>query len=111
MIGRVQVGDDGELVGVEERDGIVRVPEHVIYRAFQSETVLLNLKTGQYHGLNATGGRMLELLRETGSTEATAERIADEYGVPLAEVRTDLSAFCSDLAARGLIEMDEPSGG
>lgn len=33
------------------------VPDHVVYRAFVDETVVLNLDTGRYHGLNAVGGR------------------------------------------------------
>ena len=42
----------------------VRIPKHVVFRSFGSETVLLNLSTGQYHGLRGTGGRMLEVLAE-----------------------------------------------
>jgi hypothetical protein len=39
-----------------------RVPEHVVYRTFVNETVVLNLETGAYHGLNPVGGRMLAAL-------------------------------------------------
>jgi hypothetical protein len=28
----------------------VRLPEHVVYRSFEAETVLLNLRTGEYYG-------------------------------------------------------------
>ena len=33
---------------------VVRVPEHVVYRDFAEQTVVLNLRTGRYHGLNET---------------------------------------------------------
>ena len=33
------------------------VPEHVVYRTFVSETVVLNLQSGHYHGINTSGGR------------------------------------------------------
>lgn len=89
----------------------VRVPEHVVYRAFEGETVLLNLQTGQYHGLNPTGGRMLELLAATGSVDETADAMAEEFGVPVDEVSSDIEGFCADLAARGLIIRDERDGG
>ena len=42
-------------------DAHASVPQHVVYRRFAAETVVLNLETGTYHGLNATGARMLEL--------------------------------------------------
>ena len=83
----------------------VRVPEHVVHRAFPAETVLLNLETGRYHGLNPTGGRMLELLEELGSVAAVAVQIADECGQPLEVVQHDLCRLCGDLAKRGLIEL------
>ena len=35
----------------------VKLPQHVVYRDFVSETVLLNIQTGKYHGLNPTAGR------------------------------------------------------
>jgi hypothetical protein len=87
----------------------VRLPKHVVYRAFVYETVVLNLETGKYHGLNPVAGRMLELLDRNGSVEDTAERLAAEYGQPQEEVAADLLAFCSDLIDRGLIELsNEP---
>lgn len=83
----------------------VRVPEHVVHRAFPAETVLLNLETGRYHGLNPTGGRMLELLEELGAVAEAAVQVADEYGQPLEVVQNDLCRLCADLAKRGLIEI------
>jgi hypothetical protein len=80
-----------------------RIPEHVVYRAFAHETVVLNLQTGKYHGLNRTGGRMLELLEHEATVADAAAKIASEFGRPVAEVEADLHAFCSDLASRGLI--------
>lgn len=80
------------------------VPDHVVYRAFVHETVILNLRTGRYHGLNPTGGRMLELLEEH-SLGGAAERLAEEYARPLPEVERDVREFCGQLAERGLIEM------
>ena len=29
-----------------------RIPQHVVFRGFATETVVLNLETGKYHGLN-----------------------------------------------------------
>ena len=82
----------------------VRVPQHVVYRDFAAETVVLNLNTGIYHGLNPTAGRMLTLLDELGDIRATAARLSNEYRRPRAQMAEDLETFCRDLLARGLIE-------
>jgi hypothetical protein len=86
-----------------------RVPDHVIYRWFEAETLLLNLESGQYHGLNPTGGRWLQLLDDAdGDAGEAVQRLADECGVPADEITRDLADFCSALRRRGLIEIDEP---
>ena len=51
-----------------------RLPDHVVYRTFVYETVVLNLQTGKYHGLNRTGGRMLELLEREPTVEMPRRR-------------------------------------
>jgi len=84
----------------------VTIPQHVVFRAFVEETVVLNLESGHYHGLNPTAGRMLELLGELGEVDAVAERIADETGMPAERVAEDLRGFCSSLAERGLIVVE-----
>jgi Coenzyme PQQ synthesis protein D (PqqD) len=83
----------------------IQLPEHIVFRRFPAETVLLNLQTGQYHGLNPTGGRMLEVLAEVGSIADASVRLSEEYAQPLDEVTHDLRTFCADLADRGLIEI------
>lgn len=89
---------------------VVHVPDTTVYRAFVSETVVLNLQTGMYHGLNPTGGRMLELLDELGSVAATLDKLAGEFqGVAREQLEQDLSDFCADLASRELIEIEQPS--
>ena len=85
----------------------VRLADGVVYRSFGSETVLLNLNTGQYHGLRGSGGRMLELLAETGDVDETARVIADEYSQPLPEVTRDLEDLCSSMAERSLVVAEE----
>jgi hypothetical protein len=82
----------------------VRLPEHVVYRAFVKETVVLNLQTGKYHGLNPTGGRMIELLERSDTVQQAARSLAAEFQRPLEEMEADLSDFCRDLVDRGLIE-------
>jgi len=87
----------------------VRVPEHVVHRAFEAETLLLNLESGQYHGLNQTGGRFLELLGETdGDPGAAVTALAAEYDVDPDAITDDMRNFLTALAERGLVEVDGP---
>jgi coenzyme PQQ synthesis protein D (PqqD) len=83
----------------------VTVPSYVVYRAFARETVVLNLRTGRYHGLNPSGGRILDLLQREPTVGAAAERLGELYAVPTEQATHDLCAFCQDLADRGLIEI------
>jgi hypothetical protein len=85
----------------------VRVPQHVVYRDFAAETVVLNLNTGIYHGLNNTAGRMLTLLDELGDLDAVAKQLSTEYRRPRVDMAEDLETLCRDLLARGLIEASD----
>lgn len=83
----------------------VGVPQHVVFRDFVSETVLLNIQTGQYHGLNPTAGRMLSVLDRVNGVREAAEQLAGEFGQPLARIQEDLSELCEGLLARNLLEV------
>src|SRR4051812_36570425 len=87
------------------------VPGHVVYRTFVTETVALNIETGQYHGLNATAGRMLEELERGGTVIAAVQPLAQEFDQPVERIRDDLLALCASLRARGLIEIADAGGG
>jgi Coenzyme PQQ synthesis protein D (PqqD) len=62
------------------------VPSHVVYRDFVTETVVLNLETGEYHGLNRTGGLILAVLERAETIGAAARTLADQYGRGLGKV-------------------------
>ncbi len=84
----------------------VKVPQHVVYRSFPAETVVLNLQTGKYHGLNATAGRMLAVLERADSVRDAALELAGAYEQPQDVIESDLCALCASLLERGLIETD-----
>jgi hypothetical protein len=88
-----------------------RLPNHVVYRTFVTETVVLNLQSGRYHGLNPSGGRMLEVMTSADSVREAAKTLADEYQRTAAEIEEDLVDFCSVLVDRGLIELSRSAAG
>jgi hypothetical protein len=77
----------------------------VVHRDFPAQTVVLNLETGKYHGLNPTAGVMLTSLEQAPTVAAAARLIADRYRRPQAEVERDLLALCTQLLERGLVEL------
>jgi Coenzyme PQQ synthesis protein D (PqqD) len=82
----------------------VRVPDHVVYRDFAEQTVVLNLQTGRYHGLNATAAAMLDALCEAPNVAAAAQRLAPEWDVAPDVLLADLMELCAGLESRGLVE-------
>jgi Coenzyme PQQ synthesis protein D (PqqD) len=100
---------ENTLPGTELLGSRLRVPEHVVYRDFVSETVVLNLETGRYHGLNPTGGQILDAVERSETVGEAAETLAVQYERPRDEVEADVLAFCSDLLTRGLVEL-RPDG-
>ncbi len=88
----------------------VRVPQHVVYRSFPSETVVLNLNTGKYHGLNATAGAMLQALERAPSLRQAAVAIAGDYAQEQSAVERDMEELCRLLLDRGLIEVGDGLG-
>jgi hypothetical protein len=88
-------------------DACLRLPEHVVHRTFVAETVLLNLQTANYHGLNPIGGVMLEAVNEAPSVRRAAELVAEKYDEDLARVEADLLELCHGLVERGLMETIE----
>ena len=93
-----------------ERDKLgdvsVRQPDHVVHREFPSETVILNLKTGTYHGLNPIGGRMLAELNGAASVGAAAAKLAADFDQSLDVVEQDLYGFCAGMVERGLLVVE-----
>ena len=84
----------------------VKVPQHVVYRSFPSETVVLNLETGKYHGLNATAGQMLDALKQADCVRDAAATLSAHYEQDQGVIEQDLCELCQSLLERGLIETD-----
>lgn len=89
----------------------VKVPQSVVFRSFPSETVVLNLQTGKYHGLNPTAGKMLQALTEAGSVREAAAAVAAEYEAPAETIEADICDLCQNLLDRGLVERDGSANG
>jgi hypothetical protein len=85
-------------------DTRARLPQHVVHRSFVAETVVLNLRTGKYHGLNPTAGKMLEVLEASPTVGDAVPVLAGEYGLEQEQIQSDLLTLTRGLLERGLIE-------
>ena len=70
------------------------------------ETIFLNLKTESYFGLDPVGTKMYRALVESQSIGAAYDRLATQFDVDPARLRSDLRAFVRRLLDQGLIELD-----
>jgi hypothetical protein len=85
------------------RGDALNVPEDVLSRELDGEAVLLDLRSGHYFGLNATGSRVWTLLKEGKNTDDIARALVDEFDVELDRALVDARAFIDMLFERGLI--------
>lgn len=81
------------------------VPDHVVVRPFAREAVALNIRTGQYYGIDAIGRRFLEVMREAPNIAAASATLAEIYSQPAERIETDITAFVDLMVDRGLIEL------
>lgn len=88
----------------------VRLGNQLAWKTFPTETVVLDLSSGTYYGLNHTAGRMLELLAEIGRVRTVADGLAEEFEASPSRIQSGLCEFCKELHDRGLIELAEPLG-
>ena len=56
-------------------------PAYVLVRLLDQESVLLNLETEQYFGLDETGTRMWQLVTTSPNIDAAYQELLTEYDV------------------------------
>jgi hypothetical protein len=81
------------------------VPDDVMVRAIGDESVLLNLGTETYFGLNTTGSRMWQLLAASASVAEAVDALAVEFDVDREELMTDLCSLADELVMKGLLRV------
>lgn len=89
----------------ELRGRSVTVPEHVVFRDLRQETVLLNVRSGEYHSVDPVGARFFAVMREGGTLFEATQALAGEYGQPRETVEADMAVFVAQLLELGLVEL------
>lgn len=86
-------------------DQRIEVPDGVLMRELQGESVLLNLDSESYFGLDEVGTRMWNALTTTASSGAAFDALLAEFEVEPEELRRDLGEFIAALAEAGLVRV------
>ena len=85
------------------RDARLQIPEQVVTRQVSDETVLLNLESGTYFGLDPVGSRFLELLEVEGTLAAVLAKMLEEFDVTEVQLEADLLRLTDEMLASGLL--------
>jgi len=83
----------------------VRVPDGVLVSRLQEESVILNLDSERYFGLDDVGTRVLSVLTSADSIETAYASLLAEYDVDGPALRQDLLALVESLLQQGIIEV------
>ena len=83
----------------------VTIPAQVMARQVGAETVILDLTSGTYFGLNAMGARMWQIMASGERLSSICDVLTDEFDVTRETLERDLKGLVRDLADKGLISL------
>jgi Coenzyme PQQ synthesis protein D (PqqD) len=83
----------------------VLVPSHVLVRFLDKESVLLNIETERYFGLDETGTRMWQLVTAAPKIEVAYQQLLEEYDVQPEMLRENLTDLLARLVENGLLQV------
>jgi hypothetical protein len=88
-------------------DTRLKIPDSVLCQKVSGESVLLDLDTEQYFGLDDVGSRIWSLIVGYGRLRDVRERMHEEYDVDPMILDRDLLDLANQLLAAGLVLIDE----
>ena len=84
-------------------DTRLTAPPQVLSRLVGDETVLLNLESGIYFGLDGVGNYIWEAVSAGKTLAETIDVIVAEYDVTEQQAQDDVLEFAANLVERGLL--------
>lgn len=73
-------------------------------------SVVLDLETEKYFGLDTVGAEMWTALVENPTVAAARDRLLRHFDVEEARLDSDLAQFVDELESRGLVVVSKPDG-
>jgi hypothetical protein len=87
-------------------DQRISIPADVLISKVEDESVILNLDSERYFGLDEVGTRFMSLLTTSSTIQAAYEVLVEEYDVDEAVLRRDLAELLEKLLEQGLVKVD-----
>ena len=79
----------------------------VISQEVSGETVLLDLESEHYFGLDEVGTRIWQLAKETNDLKAIYQTLLAEYDVSESRLQQDLDNLLLEISGLGLITLEQ----
>ncbi len=86
-------------------DRNISVSPDVISQEVSGETVLLDLESENYFGLDEVGTRIWQLIQEKGRLRDVYDTLLAEYEVSEEQLRSDLENLVSEIEKLGLVSL------
>ena len=87
----------------------ITISSEVLSQEVDGETVLLDLESESYFGLDEVGTRIWQLLNETSNLQAVFDTLLGEYDVDEKQLEKDLQDHIAHLVEEGLISLTDPA--
>ena len=84
----------------------ITISPEVLSQEVDGETVLLDLESESYFGLDEVGTRIWQLVNDGKNLQAVLETLLDEYDVDGQKLKKDLQVHIAHLVEAGLISLD-----
>jgi hypothetical protein len=85
----------------------VTLSPEVISQEVSGETVLLDLESENYFGLDEVGTRIWQLMKETNDLQAIYQTLLAEYDVSEERLQQDLDTLLGEIAGLGLVTLEQ----
>lgn len=84
----------------------IKISREVMSQEVSGETVLLDLQSESYFGLDEVGTRIWQLLQEHGDLQKVFDILREEYDVDEKQLEKDLGELLVKLTDEGLITVE-----
>lgn len=78
----------------------------VISQEVSGETVLLDLESENYFGLDEVGTRVWQLIKETNELQIIFDTLLKEYDVSEERLQLDLTTLLAEIEGMGLVKLE-----
>ena len=84
----------------------VSVPDDVLMRDLDGESVILDLASENYYGLDEIGTRMWQVLSSSQTIQGAYDTLLLEYDVEPQQLRQDMQDLITQLVSNGLLRLE-----